>query len=68
MERPIIYYDGCGESGNIYWLLGALQLELRKRNMMSVFNDAQRRVLKAKNYNEAISTISEYAELIDTSI
>lgn len=66
--KPVIRYDSHGESGNIYWLLGALQPIMRKQRRIIAFNDLRDRVFNAKSYGEALKIIGEEVELIDTSV
>jgi len=68
MKKAVIQYDSRGESGNIYWLLGALQQVMRKQRRITAFNDLRDRVFKAQSYTEALAIIGEEVELIDISV
>lgn len=65
MERLTIHYDSCGETGNIFWILGELQKGLRKQRRINDFNEIRDRVFEARSYKEALAIIGEEATLID---
>lgn len=68
MKKPVLRYDSRGESGNIYWLIGALQQIMRKQRRITAYNSLRDRVFAAQSYAEALSIISEEVELIDISV
>lgn len=68
MKKPVLRYDSRGESGNIYWLIGALQQIMRKQRRIIAYNSLRDRVFAAQSYAEALSIISEEVELIDISV
>ena len=65
MERPTIYYDRRGPSGNIYAILGSVSQELRKQQRYTDFNTLRDRVFEAKSYEEALRIIEETVDLVE---
>ena len=65
MNKPELRYDSRGETGNIYWILGALSSIMRRENRISVYNEIRDRVFKAQSYQEALEIIGEVVTLID---
>ena len=65
MNKPELRYDSRGETGNIYWILGALSSIMRRENRISVYNEIRDRVFKAQSYHEALEIIGEVVTLID---
>ena len=67
MDRPTIYFDRSGPSGNIYAILAAVSQALRRQRRYTAFNTIRDRVFEATSYEAALEIISEEATLIDTS-
>lgn len=67
MDKPKIMFDSRGESGNIYWILGKVQLVMKKQRRYTEFNELRDRVFEAKSYAEALSIIREKVDLVDVS-
>lgn len=65
MDRPTIYFDRSGPSGNIYAILGAVSQELRKQRRYTDFNNLRDRVFEAESYEEALRIIGETVDLIE---
>ena len=65
-EKPILYYSGTSESGNIFWILGQVRRILQKQRRIQAYNDLWERVQRASNYREALEIIGEEVMLIDT--
>ena len=65
MDRPIIYYDRRGPSGNIYAILGADSQALRKQRRYTDFNILRDRVFEAGSYEEALRIIEETVDLLE---
>lgn len=63
--KPVVYFQSKGESGNIYYILGMVQRELRKQRKINDFNELRDRVYNSHSYEEALSVIREYVDLID---
>lgn len=62
-SKPVINYDPCGPSGNIYWILGAVSDIMRKQRRITAFNDLRDRVFEAQSYEEALAIIGEEVTL-----
>ena len=65
MDRPTIYFDRSGPSGNIYAILGAVSQELRKQRRYTEFNNLRDRVFEAESYEEALRIIGETVDLVE---
>jgi len=65
MDRPTIYFDRSGPSGNIYAILGAISQELRKQRRYTEFNNLRDRVFEAQSYEEALQIIGETVDLVE---
>ena len=65
MDRPTIYFDRSGPSGNIYAILGAVSQALRKQRRYTDFNTLRDRVFEAKSYEEALQIIGETVNLVE---
>lgn len=65
MEKPTIYYDRRGPSGNIYAILGSVSQELRKQRRYTDSNTLRDRVFEAKSYEEALQIIRETVNLVE---
>ena len=65
MDRPTIYFDRSGPSGNIYAILGAVSQELRKQRRYTDFNNLRDRVFEAQSYEEALQIIGETVDLVE---
>ncbi|MCK9577460.1 MAG: hypothetical protein M0R51_16270 [Clostridia bacterium] len=66
-EKAKVYYDSNGPSGNIYDILGKVGVELRKQRRQTDFNTMRDKVFEAKSYEEALTVIRGYVDLIDTA-
>ena len=65
MDRPTIYFDRSGPSGNIYAILGAVSQELRKQRRYTEFNNLRDRVFEAESYEKALQIIGETVDLVE---
>jgi len=66
-EKPVINYDSRGETGNVYWLLGAVHSALRREHRPTDYNTCRDAVLASQSYDEALSIMSRYVTLVDKS-
>ncbi len=62
-EKPVIEYDPCGHSGNIYCILGEVSAIMRKQHRYTDFNNLRDRVFEAQSYEEALEIIGEEVTL-----
>lgn len=67
MDKPKIMFDSRGESGNIYWILGKVQLAMKKQRRYTEFNELRDRVFESKSYEDALAIIGEYVNLVGTT-
>ena len=58
-----VYFDSMGPSGNIYAILSLCEESISKKDI----NELIRKVFDSKSYEEALSHIREYVDLIDIS-
>lgn len=61
----MIEFQSTKESGNIFWILGAVGKALRKQRRITEYNTMRDRVCESSSYEEALAIIREYVELID---
>lgn len=66
MKKAKVTFDSRGFSGNIFYILGLVQNQLRKERRIADWNDCQERVRNSHSYEEALSIIREYVDLIDS--
>ena len=66
-EKPVIEYESRGESGNVFWLLGAVSRALRREHRPNDYNTCRDAVLSSHSYDEALSIMSRYVTLVDKS-
>jgi len=64
-KKAVIHFESLHESGNIYWLTGAAQVELHKQQRITDYNTMRDRVLASGSYEESLAIIREYVDLID---
>lgn len=65
MNRPTIYFDRSGPSGNIYAILAAVSQALRRQRRYTEFNNLRDRVFEAESYEEALRIIGETVDLVE---
>lgn len=66
MNKLTIRFNRNGESGNIFWILRAIYEACTREDIApTTFKEMQERVFASGNYDEALSIISEYVNLID---
>ena len=65
MDRPTIYFDHSGPSGNIYAILGAVSQALRRQRRYTEFNNLRDRVFEAQSYEEVLQIIGETVDLVE---
>lgn len=65
--KPVVVFDSCRSSGNIFAVLALAQKALRKARRPTDFNECRDRVLSSGSYTEALGIIREYVDLTDVS-
>lgn len=63
MSKPIVKFNRQNETGNIFYILSKVRVELQKQRRINDFNELWDRLQPSKNYNEALKIIKEYVEL-----
>lgn len=63
--KPIVHFNSRGHSGNIFWILGAAQVELHKLQRITDYNNLRERVTSSGSYEEALSEVRKDIDLID---
>ncbi len=61
-KRPVVQITE--ENGNIFSVLGNCKKELKKVAPQETVDEMSKRVLDAKDYDDAISIMEEYCELV----
>lgn len=61
----MIQFHSTKESGNIFWILGEVSAVMKKQRRITEYNTMRDRVFEAQSYEEALTIIREYVELID---
>lgn len=67
MKKETVKFNSRGFSGNTFHILGMVQTALKKQQRITDFNNCRDRVLKSHSYDEALTIIREYVDLIDES-
>lgn len=65
MKKPTVHFNSRVESGNIFWILGAVKTALRKQRRITEYNNLRDRVFASGSYQEALAIIREMVDLID---
>ena len=65
MNKPKIFMDSGGVSGNIFSILAEALKILNDKNEYDTAEKLTRQVLNAQSYDEALKHIREYADVID---
>lgn len=65
MRKPTIHFASMKQTGNIYWIMGAVRDALRKQRRISEWNDLYQEILNSGSYEEALGKINKLVHLID---
>ena len=63
-KKAEIHFQSCHVSGNIYWILGAVRMQMQKERRITDYNNAWERVQKT-DYAGALEILRELVDLID---
>lgn len=66
MQKAKVIFDSRGFSGNIFHILGMVRNQLHKERRIADYNECQERVRNSHSYEEALSIIREYVNLVDS--
>ena len=64
-QKAVIHFRSCGSSGNIYWILGAVRMQMQKERRITDWNNAYERVMNSHSNQEAMAILGELVELVD---
>lgn len=64
-RRPVVFFRSRGATGNIYAILGAVRMELRRLRRINDYNMIYDRVMNCHSYADALAIIRETVDLID---
>lgn len=64
-EYPFVSFHSRGQSGNIFWILGAAKGVMHKQRRITEFNDMWEAVQKSGSYDEALQIIGQHVLLRD---
>ncbi len=67
-KRPVIKLASSSENNNIYHILALCGRELQKQHRITDYNIMRDRVFDSGSYQEALTIIREYVNLIDDEI
>lgn len=65
MKKGKVEFHSRGQSGNIYYIIGAVREVMKKKSRILEYNDMWDEVQTAQSYPEALKIISEHVELVD---
>ena len=63
-KKAVIHFRSQHETGNIYWILGAVRNQMQKERRITDYNNAWERVQKT-DYTGALAILRELVDLID---
>ena len=61
--KPILEIDLNSSDGNIFVVIGRTTEILKQNNQRDKANEMKNRVIKQKNYKDALKVIGEYVEI-----
>ena len=65
MKKGKVEFHSQGQSGNIYYIIGAAQTIMRKQRRIDEYNKMWESIQNAKGYTEALKIISKHVNLVD---
>lgn len=63
-EKAAIHFASKHASGNIYWILGAVRMQMQKERRITDYNNAWERVQQT-DYAGALAILRELVDLVD---
>lgn len=64
MPKAEIHFHSRGSSGNIYWILGAVRMQMQKEHRITDYNNAWEQIQQT-DYAGALAILRELVDLID---
>lgn len=65
MKKGKVEFHSRGQTGNIYYIIGAAREVMKKQSRILEYNDMWDEVQNAQSYQEALKIIAEHVELVD---
>jgi hypothetical protein len=65
MKKEQIKFRSTGPEGNVHHLLVLVKNALRKQHRITDYNNLRDRVLSSESYEQGLSAMREYVDLID---
>lgn len=62
-----VYFDRCGQSGNIFYIMGMAYNALLKEGRRADAEAMNQKVMAQHSYEDALEVIAEFVDLIDVS-
>ena len=62
-----VYFDRCGQSGNIFYIMGMAYNALLKEGRRADAEAMNQQVMAQHSYEDALEVIAEFVDLIDVS-
>jgi len=63
-KKAVIHFRSRHETGNVYWIMGAVRQQMQKERRITDWNNAWERIQNT-NYAGAIAIMRELVDLID---
>jgi len=64
-QKAVIHFQSRHQSGNIYWIMGAVRKQMQKERRITDWNNAYERIGNANSYEEALAILRELVDLVD---
>lgn len=64
-EQQTVHFGSRHENGNIFWILGAVRMIMRKERRIAEYNDMWQEVQNCGSYEDALQIIGQHVRLID---
>ena len=64
-KQQTVHFRSRHETGNIFWILGAVRKVMQKERRITEYNDMWQEVLNSGSYEEALQIIGKSVRLID---
>lgn len=65
MKKGTVEFHSQGPTGNIYYIIGAVQNIMRKQRRINEYNKMWESIQKAKGYKKALKIIAKHINLVD---
>ena len=65
MKKAEIHFHSHGQSGNVYWIMGAVRAQMQEERRITEWNDLRDQITSSGSYEEALRLIREHVNLID---